>query len=407
MNVKELFRGIAVIIDDEIHDSKASIYNVLNQLKKKAIPYVEYEKLPNEKIIYNLQNVSFILLDWKLNKSLSSEEVSAGIRLPSGIEQTNDDSNIEFLRKIQKQCFCPIFIFTDEDVDSIILKLKRAKLYKQNACNNILVKSKSDFKLSGSLFSSLEKWLKENASIYLQKEWDNAYQSSKVNLFMDFQKRTSNWVKILWKTYEGDGVNPSIELGDFLANSITTQMIPLELNGSVFEGIDSAFDTNELKTCLERQCYVQNGFLDSKFPGTGDVFELKNEIYINIRPCCDLISRDDTPIDKVELYLLKAERIKKTEAIIEYFDEKYGHFKDNDTFYLIYPACDGYLLKIKFRDLQKYNWKKLKKCRKGRILSPYITKLQMKYSYYLQRQGFPKIPNELLGLQSTLKEEKI
>ena len=95
MNVKELFRGIAVIIDDEIHDSKASIYNVLNQLKKKSIPYVEYEKLPNEKIIYNLQNVSFVLLDWKLNESLSNEDVSTGVRLPSGIEQANDDSNID------------------------------------------------------------------------------------------------------------------------------------------------------------------------------------------------------------------------------------------------------------------------------------------------------------------------
>ena len=67
------------------------------------------------------------------------------------------------------------------------------------------------------------------------------------------------------------------------------------------------------------------------------------------------------------------------------------------------------LLKIseKLFVLKIQNWKKLKKCRKGRILSPYITKLQMKYSYYLQRQGFPKIPNELLGLQSTQKEEKI
>ena len=407
MNVKELFRGIAVIIDDEICDKRASIYNVLNQLKKKSIPYVEYESLPNEEIVYNLQNVSFVLLDWKLNESLSNNDVSAGVKLPSSIEQSNDDSNIEFLKKIQMQCFCPIFIFTDENVDTIVLKLKRAKLYKQNACNNILVKSKSDFKSNGSLFSCLENWLKENASIYLLKEWDNAYQSSKTNLFVDFQKRTSNWVKVLWKTYEGDGVNPSIELGDFVANSITTQMMPLKMDSSIFEGIGTSFDKNELKACLERQCYVQNEFLDSKFPGIGDVFELENGIYVNIRPCCDLISRDDTPVDKVDLYLLKADRIKKIEVIRDCFDAKYGHFQDNDTFYLIYPVCDGYLLKVKFRELLQYKWKNVKKYRKGRIIPPYITKLQMKYSYYLQRQGFPKIPNELLGLEPVKNEEKL
>ena len=41
MDIKKLFRGIAVVIDDEIHESNSSIYNVLNQLKTESIPYVE------------------------------------------------------------------------------------------------------------------------------------------------------------------------------------------------------------------------------------------------------------------------------------------------------------------------------------------------------------------------------
>ena len=407
MDVKELFKGIAVVIDDEIRDSDSSIYNILNQLKTESIPYVEYDSLPDERIIENLHNVSFVLLDWKLNDSLSKDDISEGVKLPNELSQTNEASNIEFLKKIQENCFCPIFIFTDENIDDIILKLKREKLYRNNSCNAILIKSKSEFKESGTLFSNLERWLKETAPIYLLKEWDCSYQKSKSSLFIDFQKRSADWVKILWQTYKGDNVNPCVELESFISRSIITQMMPLELDNSIFVNLSSDIDRTELVSCLERQCYVQNNFLDSNMPETGDIFEISNDFYVNIRPSCDLISRDGTPLDDIDLYLLKAEKIKKLQSIKEYFNDKYGHFEENDTYYLVYPICSGYLLKLKFRELRKEKWRNIKSSRNGRLLPPYITKLQMKYSAYLQRQGFPKIPNELFGLEAEPSEENI
>ena len=405
MDVKELFKGIAVVIDDEIRDSDSSIYNILNQLKTESIPYVEYDSLPDERIIENLHNVSFVLLDWKLNDSLSKDDISEGVKLPNELSQTNEASNIEFLKKIQENCFCPIFIFTDENIDDIILKLKRERLYRNNSCNAILIKSKSEFKESGTLFSNLERWLKETAPIYLLKEWDYSYQKSKSSLFIDFQKRSADWVKILWQTYKGDNVNPCVELESFISRSIITQMMPLELDNSIFVNSSSDIDRTELVSCLERQCYVQNNFLDSTMPETGDIFEISNDFYVNIRPSCDLISRDGTPLDDIDLYLLKAEKIRKLQSIKEYFNDKYGHFEENDTYYLVYPICSGYLLKLKFRELRQEKWRNIKFSRNGRLLPPYITKLQMKYSAYLQRQGFPKIPNELFGLEAEPSEE--
>ena len=121
MDIKKLFRGIAVVIDDEIHESNSSIYNVLNQLKAESIPYVEYDSLPDEKIIENLQNVSFVLLDWKLFPSVSKVDIASGVKIPAEVERNYIEENINFLKAIQKVCFCPIFIFTDEDIDSILL----------------------------------------------------------------------------------------------------------------------------------------------------------------------------------------------------------------------------------------------------------------------------------------------
>ena len=404
MDIKKLFKGIAVVIDDDIHKSNSSIYNILNQLKAESIPYVEYDSLPDEKIVDNLQNVSFVLLDWKLDSTLTDSEIISGVQLPAEGKKSNIEENINFLKVIQKVCFCPIFIFTDENVDNILLKLKQNKLYKSNACSNILVRSKSDFQGKDSLFKNLEKWIKETTPIYLLKEWNSSYQIAKSKLFIDFQTRSPDWTKILWKTYKDDKVNPSIELGNFISKSITTQMMPLELESSVFDASCDSVNRQELTSCLERQCYVQNEYLDGVTPETGDVFELNGDFYVNIRPSCDLVARKGTTIDEIELYLLKTEKIKKLKSIQNYFDIEYGHFENNDTYYLVYPICNGYLLKILFKELYQKKWGEVKSLRCGRLLSPYIVKLQMKYSSYLQRQGFPRFPNELLDLPSKANE---
>ena len=216
MDIKKLIRGIAVVIDDEIHDLDSSIYHVLKQLKAESIPYVEYDSLPDEKIIENLQNVSFVLLDWKLVSSLSTTDIISGVKVPSSAEKSSIEENINFLKAIQKVCFCAIFIFTDEDISSIQETLKNNGLYKNGKCNTILIKPKSVFISSGSLFTELQSWLKESLSIYLLKSWDTIFQDAKINLFLDFQKRSPLWTKILWNTYIKDGVNPSLELGKFI-----------------------------------------------------------------------------------------------------------------------------------------------------------------------------------------------
>ena len=396
MDIKKLFKGIAVVIDDDIRNQDSSIFFILKQLKSEAIPYVEYDSLPDERIVGNLQNVSFVLLDWKLNSELTDDEVTSGIKIPVEVENSSIEENINFLKAIQKVCFCPIFIFTDENVDNILLKLKKEKLYKSNRCSNILVKAKSEFKNTNSFFENLEKWIRSIAPIYLLKAWDSAYQVAKSKLFIDFQARSSDWPKILWKTYESDNVNPNTELGNFILKTINTQMMPLVLEASIFDSSAISIDKKELAACLERQCYIQNDFLDCSVPETGDIFEIDSNFYINIRPSCDLISRDGSSVAEVVLYLLKTEKIKKLDSIKEYYNSEYGHFNDNDTYYLIYPICNGYLLKIHFRELIQKKWGEVATLRYGRLLSPYLVKLQMKYSSYLQRQGFPRVPNELL-----------
>ncbi len=390
MNVKELFKGVAVIIDDEIKNKSASIQPILQQLEGESIPYVGYEALPNIGIVENLQNVSFILLDWKLDIFPSDDDKLSGLKTPSGLSDFNDSDNIEFLKAVHARCFCPIFIFTNEDVTSIEKKLNKQGLYDASKSGVFLIKPKSDFSLNGSLFRELENWLKKNASIYLLKEWDAEYQKAKSNLFIDFQKRSPLWPKILWDTYKSDDVNPSYELGDFISRSIQSQMHPLHLDEQMFENIDRPNDPKELIGCLERQCFVSKEFLDKEKTDTGDIFQDGKDYYINIRPCCDLIPHEGScSDDEILLYLLKGSKGNKSQ-----FQPKYGHFEERHDMVTIFPLSEK-VIQFKFKELVIAKWGEKKNERIGRLLHPYLTKIQMKYGAYLQRQGWPKLPKEL------------
>ena len=155
----------------------------------------------------------------------------------------------------------------------------------------------------------------------------------------------------------------------------------------------------EKKRWLEHQFYIENSFLEPDTVGTGDIFEKTGEIYINIRPCCDFIPRkEQDSIDSVDLYLLKGERMKNLEKIGKFFSPKHGHFFEHDNNAMFYPICGKSLITFNFKNLIIKSCGEIKQYRKGRLLHPFITKLQMKYASYLLRQGLPRLPGALFGI---------
>ena len=213
VDIVDLFKGIAVVIDDEIINPTANIHNILKQLKSQNIPLLTYTSIPFDEASY-FQNLAFVLLDWRLIKQdVSSEAVETGVTIPATLQSYEAKDNIEFIKKLKEICFCPIFIFTNEDPDVVINKLESEGLYSKNKPNHIFVKSKNDLKGKNKLFSEIKKWLKNNPSIYVLKEWEREYQKSKNKLFTDFQELSPIWPKIMWKCFEDDGVNKSFELG--------------------------------------------------------------------------------------------------------------------------------------------------------------------------------------------------
>ena len=397
MSMKDLFSGIAVIIDDEVNKKSANISNIINQIESANIPILKYITIPPEEEIRHFQNLSFLLLDWRLIKGeINSEMIEEGVTIPDTLQEYDVSENIKFIKKLNEICFCPIFIFSNEDVNLIRSKLVSEKIMHDDHQSNIFVQSKIDLKGRVKLFNVVTKWLEKNPSIYVLKEWEKEYQSSKNKLFYEFQNISSVWPKVLWKNYIGDGVNPSMQLGEFISRNLHTRMSPFGFSEKIMKKRGAKILPKEIKHVLEGERFLTS--LDSQSIEPGDIFKISSgNYYINIRASCDLISgrSENGNNDNIDLYLLKGSKIsiKKGKKL---YNKLYGLFPENETQSIIFPINEGEILDFRFKTLKILKWSEIKDKRIGRLLPPYITKIQQRYALYMQRQGLPKIPKEAI-----------
>ena len=63
---------------------------------------------------------------------------------------------------------------------------------------------------------------------------------------------------------------------------------------------------------------------------------------------------------------------------------------------IIFAVCEGRSVRFDFKKLRVEKFKELKQHRVGRVLHPYLTRLQQRYALFLQRQGLPRIPEGAL-----------
>jgi hypothetical protein len=400
MDVKELFSGVAVVIDDEINDGDANISNILMQIKNQNIPVLPFTSLPSEDILSNFHNLSFLLLDWRLVKDeFSEKDLMDGVRLPAVWSEDQANENIEFLNKLLDVCFCPVFIFSNEHQDLIIAKLESAGIYSNDKPNHIFVKSKSDLIGRTKLFKEVDTWVKKNPSIYVLKTWEKEYHQSNNQLFADFQKLSPMWPKIMWKTFGDDGANKSLELGELISRNLFTRMTPFKFSDDVLGKRGNKIEDADIKRVLEGERFLKKENIHAEDISTGDLFKeeyeadntTKYRYYLNIRAQCDLIRSSD--INKIELYCLKG-RVIPTNTINKKdgITFRSGQFLERINHAVIPFLDNGMIIEFLFRDLIIKKWEVLKNKRIGRLLPPYINKVQQRYSLYLQRQGLPRIP---------------
>ncbi|WMW22777.1 hypothetical protein RE476_02845 [Methanolobus mangrovi] len=406
MPTTELFNGIAIIIDDEI-GKESKINNIINQIEEKNIPCVKYTQLPDPKIINHLQGVSFLLLDWTILTEDLQSSILDGVKIPDELKSKLIDENISFLKSLMEKCFAPVFIFSNESPSYIISKLKENDLYSDDKPNFIFVKRKSDID-DDKLFAEINSWIQTTPSIYALKAWEKEYGKAKNLLFLDFYNMSHSWPTILWNNFENDGVNTSRELGEIISRNLHTRMTPFSFHEDYLDIKDPDIEMDEIRKVIEGERFISNHRLHSDSILAGDVFgENNKEVYLNIRPDCDCIpdrSKGDSTLDDVKLYLIRGDRItfkKESDSYIK----RYGNFSEQENTAFVFSMIAGRSYVFRFKDILIADWKDYKDKRIGRLLPPHITRIQQRYSFYLQRQGLPRTPEVAVNNErNSLKE---
>ncbi|MDY6372122.1 MAG: hypothetical protein SPL12_07510 [Bacteroidales bacterium] len=379
-DIAQLFSGIGVVIDEAIfasEDGPNGIQKIIHSFESRHIPLLKFKELPDNELIPQLHSISFLLLDWNLS----------GIQ---PIPKATVDDNIEFIKKIREICYVPVFIFSDEDSHTIEISLSEHEITPQNS--PIFIRKKEDLDTVDKLFDEIEKWIKKTPSVYVLKEWEKSTRDAKIMMLSELSSIHASWPFVLVESVQEDGGDSSWELMNSLQNNLSHRIIAPKFDNEVIEAQKEGISKEEVRKILECERFIPNNKLPD-YPFAGDIYIINDNYYVNIRPDCDIIR------EKKDLYLLKGTIIDETTINSEQDNAtvfKNGEFLEKiNNCYVAF--VDGKILSFSMRKLTIEKWNDIKANRQGRLLPPFITKIQQKYSSYIQRQGLPSIPGQAIN----------
>lgn len=400
--VPHLFKGIAVVIDNGI-GKEAAIDQILASIKAGGGHAIGLTERPaTDYDLEHFSRVSFFIMDWNLAND-GGEPLAAGVRLPGTLHDDMVAENIAFLKRLSKNRHAPVFIFTNEEPADVEDELSvDAELHKSVQESHIIVRRKVD--VTDKLYEVLEEWARNTPSVLTLKTWERNYIRAANDLFIDLQNRTPYWPVLLWQTFGEDGVPPNVEMNRLLNRLVESRSELLDLDLTPFvELVEDQRKKDEesyrasMHKVLEGERFLRDERLQKGLYAPGDVFEFpvqddKKSFYVNVRAECDCLRGKDD----MQLYLLQAKRVDDVESKIDHTFGTFTSEKDGEA--IIFAMMDGETYSIKFKDMKIKTLKQMNKegaARVGRLLPPFITRVQQRYAAYVQRPGMPRIPSAL------------
>ncbi len=174
-------------------------------------------------------------------------------------------------------------------------------------------------------------------------------------------------------------------------------MTLFEFNDGILNKDNSQTQKKELRKVLEGERYLKKNSLHDSDVGTGDIFKeeyqdngkTKYRYYLNIRAQCDLV-REEYP----KLYTISGYELKQQEnGKIKNISFNHGQYLEKPNHAVVAFLDNGKILEFKFSEFKIQDWNELKDKRIGRLLPPYVNKIQQRYALYMQRQGLLRIPD--------------
>lgn len=400
VDVVAQLRGPAVIVDDDLDGDDPVVDSFVQAIRVRGIPLLEFKELPPVEVIRHWRATSLIILDW----DLQPYRQGLGMALPTSLIEAGESAVVGFVSGLLDQTYCPVFIFSNQDVDSIWRSIcagtgKRKEVLQ----NRVHIRAKHE--VSGRLFDEVGGWIAKHPAIYVWKAWEQEYENASGEVFREFEASAADWPAILWATSNIDKGNPDVELAEVIGRNVLHRFRPLVFSAELILAGAVPGSRESLRRILHRQAVVGGAVLRPDVLSPGDFFyslprrkdEAPASVLINITPACDLVARrKGQTVDDVRMLLLKAEKMSE-ERYVGKSEKKVLDLLKNDspTSEIVHLLLDtGVPYEVNFRDWEVKTWRAMKKRRRGRLLEPYITQLQQKNALYMHRQGLPRLPVE-------------
>lgn len=432
MDIGRLFNGIAVIVDNEIENNTSTIYKIKELIEAKNIPVAVFRNIPQLDVISALSNASFIILDWDYTNGELAVEEDERVAMASTLVASEEESVITFIKELLNQIFIPVFIFTAKQPTTVIESLKEAGLWDSERPNRIFVKQKAEVDSEEELFAAISEWIARMPSVYVLKEWDQVLCKARNAMFNEFYTYSPNWAQIIWDMLKEDSIENQQEFGDFVTRTLLNRIQGYSFDESSIQS-DTPPNTDELRKVVEGERYLSYTEQPAQ-AYTGDLFKDGSKYYLNIRAQCSL-ARDESPL----LYCIRGEKLKSKDIIsedirlttekelvfsakkhfsldqmceicqdagkLEEFNRNFSKHRNSIFFRKgtilerddkVIIGCVAGEQAIQFKmDLEILNFSEWKEKRIGRVLAPYITKIQQKCAVNMVREGITPLPKEL------------
>ena len=188
--------------------------------------------------------------------------------------------------------------------------------------------------------------------------------------------------------------------------NILNRISPVAFDVDSITSFGGEYSADSLSKIAQGRTTILEPKLSGVIPVPGDIFELAGDdegtVWVNVSPICQTVSRPKpggsggASPKGIRLHLLRAVRQAVPRSNTKFNDLKKSGEGPNQVVVHTMLAGNPYL--ISFGDAQIAEWDQLRPCRIGRLIPPFITRIQQKHAAYIQSEGLPSVSAQLYGI---------
>lgn len=446
VEVEKLLKGVGVIIDDAATNDSNMEYHMVKSIITAGVPMAVFTYIPEVSVIDSLGNISFIILDWEFSREIPEE--FDGLEMGDEFKKDQKDTILSFLKVLLERVFVPVFIITGQDFPTVKGELIEAGIYHEQKSNRIMLKQKREIQDYDSLLSSIKSWLEKTPSALALKQWEFNAVKAKNKMFLELYNTSPRWVNVLLKALKSDTKKNVKAVNHGFNNLLNNNFINRMHDGSYYDigpADCPSIKADEIRSVLQGERYItydQDDLPDVSY--VGDLYRLKTggEYRLNIRAQCDIIREEDPILYLIPGIEIDASKIVKShsikmdsknnkntlvignkeysvEELIAYDKTKRSAFNTHiNDLNNLFTFNNGEIIEKKYHSVLgciadkkwiEFRFKEFIISKKsdldeeaeriGRIIPPYITRVQNAFSNYIVREGQRAIPDELIEVE--------